>query len=192
MPLVTRTISPWAWPAILSAAAALAMVAATSTAVAHEPEPLPAEPVAVRSDAESNCPPDLSSLVGPDDDLASAAAPAADEENVLSRSEQAEASPPPAVERAASASRSTSFLTDAQIAGIKNRLNLTPYQEQYWPAVEAALRRVAIRKTRDGITIADPGSVQRLYFAARDLVISLNVSQIREVNRLARLVGLKG
>jgi hypothetical protein len=192
MPLVTRTISHWAWPAILSAAAALAMVAATSTAVAHEPEPLPAEPVAVRSDAESNCPPDLPSLVGSDEDLASAAAPAADEENVLSRSEQAEASPPPAVERATAASRSTSFLTDAQIAGIKSRLNLTPYQEQYWPAVEVALRRVAIRKTRDGITIADPGSVQKLYFAARDLVISLNMSQMREVNRLARLVGLKG
>ena len=36
-------------------------------------------------------------------------------------------------------------LSDAQIAGIKDRLRLTSDQESYWPAVESALRAVARR-----------------------------------------------
>ena len=35
------------------------------------------------------------------------------------------------------------LLSDAQIAGIKDRLKLTPSQEYYWPAIENALRAVA-------------------------------------------------
>jgi hypothetical protein len=81
-------------------------------------------------------------------------------------------------------------LSDAQIALIKSRLKLMPHQQKYWPAVEAALRRIAFRKTREGGTILDSDSVQRLYMAASQLVGSLNAAQLGEVQRLAKLVGL--
>src|SRR5262249_57891314 len=38
--------------------------------------------------------------------------------------------------------RSNHVLNDSQIASIKKRLNLTPEQERYWPAVEAELRKM--------------------------------------------------
>ncbi len=50
--------------------------------------------------------------------------------------------------------KSYALLSDAQIAGIKERLKLSSSQELYWPAVESALRAVArkIHETRH----ADP------------------------------------
>src|SRR5262249_44151331 len=39
--------------------------------------------------------------------------------------------------------KSYSLLSDAQIAGIKDRLKLSSSQEYYWPSVETALRAVA-------------------------------------------------
>src|SRR6202453_3867430 len=39
--------------------------------------------------------------------------------------------------------KSYALLSDAQIAGIKERLKLSSSQESYWPAVESALRAVA-------------------------------------------------
>ena len=50
--------------------------------------------------------------------------------------------------------KSYALLSDAQIAGIKDRLKLSSSQEPYWPAVENALRAVArkIHETRK----ADP------------------------------------
>jgi hypothetical protein len=44
------------------------------------------------------------------------------------------------------ASRPGGVLNDAQIASIKQRLNLTPEQEKMWPAVEAALRKIVYTK----------------------------------------------
>jgi len=44
--------------------------------------------------------------------------------------------------------RSNTVLNDAQIASIKRRLNLTPDQERYWPAVEAELRKMEYAKRR--------------------------------------------
>src|SRR6516225_10420137 len=42
--------------------------------------------------------------------------------------------------------RSNLVLNDSQLASIKKRLNLTPEQERYWPAVEAELRKMEYSK----------------------------------------------
>src|SRR5882724_7746276 len=39
--------------------------------------------------------------------------------------------------------KSYALLSDIQIAGIKERLKLSPAQEQHWPGVESALRAIA-------------------------------------------------
>ena len=91
---------------------------------------------------------------------------------------------------------------DAQIASIKERLNLTPSQERMWPAVEVALRDLAYKKlaagaqkTAQGATrtqTLDPNSaeVERLKSAAIPLVMSFDYEQKRELRTLANLIGL--
>jgi hypothetical protein len=95
--------------------------------------------------------------------------------------------------------KSYALLSDAQIAGIKQRLALSPDQEYYWPAVESALRAVAqkIHATRQADPHAssvpiDPDSaeVQQLKSAAMPLLFQLREDQKREVRSLARLIGL--
>jgi hypothetical protein len=88
------------------------------------------------------------------------------------------------------AGRGAPFLTEAQIASLKSGLKLTPQQEKYWPAVEAALRRLAFRKMPDGTAVLDSESMQGLYAAAAELVESLDPTQLGEAQRLARMVGL--
>ena len=92
------------------------------------------------------------------------------------------------------------LLSDAQIAAIKGRLNLTASQQQSWPAVEDALRAVAKRihetklaNPRAGSPPIDPGSneVQQLKSAAMPLLFSLREDQKREVRSLARIIGLE-
>jgi hypothetical protein len=96
--------------------------------------------------------------------------------------------------------KSYALLSDAQIAGIKERLRLSSDQEYYWPAVESALRAVArkIHSTRQG----DPGAtgapidpdaaeVQQLKSAAMPLLFQLREDQKQEVRTLARLIGLE-
>ncbi len=97
--------------------------------------------------------------------------------------------------------KSYTLLSDAQIAGIKERLKLSPDQEYYWPAVESALRAVArkIHSSRqaDAHTTAappiDPDSaeVQQLKSAAMPLLFQLREDQKNEVRTLARLIGLE-
>ncbi len=97
--------------------------------------------------------------------------------------------------------KSYTLLSDAQIAGIKERLKLSPDQEYYWPAVESALRAVArkIHSSRqaDAHTAAappiDPDSaeVQQLKSAAMPLLFQLREDQKNEVRTLARLIGLE-
>jgi hypothetical protein len=97
--------------------------------------------------------------------------------------------------------KSYALLSDAQIAGIKQRLALSPDQEYYWPAVESALRAVAqkIHATRQADPHAassvpiDPDSaeVQQLKSAAMPLLFQLREDQKREVRSLARLIGLE-
>jgi hypothetical protein len=97
--------------------------------------------------------------------------------------------------------KSYALLSDAQIAGIKDRLKLSPSQEYYWPAIENALRAVA-RKIHTARQV-DPGSqaaaqidpeaaeVQQLKSAAMPLLFQLREDQKREVRSLARLIGLE-
>jgi hypothetical protein len=94
--------------------------------------------------------------------------------------------------------KSYALLSDAQIAGIKERLKLSAAQESYWPAVESALRAVArkIHATKqadpNGVPI-DPEAeeVQQLKSAAMPLLFQLREDQKREVRMLARLIGLE-
>jgi hypothetical protein len=95
--------------------------------------------------------------------------------------------------------KSYAVLSDAQIAGIKDRLRLTSDQESYWPAVESALRAVARRiqvarlsNPNAGNTQIDPDSqeVQQLKSAAMPLLFQLREDQKDEVRRLARVIGL--
>jgi hypothetical protein len=91
------------------------------------------------------------------------------------------------------------LLSDAQIAGIKEHLNLSPEQESYWPAVENALRAVArkIHATRQanaaGVPPIDPDAeeVQQLKSAAMPLLFQLREDQKNEVRKLARIIGLE-
>jgi hypothetical protein len=96
--------------------------------------------------------------------------------------------------------KSYALLSDAQISGIRERLNLSPDQQSYWPAVESALRAVArkIHATRQADPHAtgapiDPDSeeVQQLKSAAMPLLFQLREDQKREVRSLARLIGLE-
>lgn len=92
------------------------------------------------------------------------------------------------------------LLSDAQIAGIKERLKLSSTQESYWPPVETALRAVA-RKIHAGRR-ANPNAagvpidpeaeeVQQLKSAAMPLLFQLREDQKSEVRSLARVIGLE-
>jgi hypothetical protein len=96
--------------------------------------------------------------------------------------------------------KSYALLSDAQIASIKDRLQLSSAQESYWPAVENALRAVArkihaARQANPNATGApiDPEAeeVQQLKSAAMPLLFQLREDQKREVRTLARLIGLE-
>jgi hypothetical protein len=101
--------------------------------------------------------------------------------------------------------RPHAVLNDAQIASIKQRLNLTPEQEHMWPSVEAALRNLAYPKNvqasrkSGGKDIAvqaaaiDPASedVQHLKSAAFPLIMSFNDVQMRELQTLTHVAGLE-
>jgi hypothetical protein len=87
-------------------------------------------------------------------------------------------------------------LNDAQIASIRERLNLTPSQQRMWPPVEAALRGLVYKKlasaNQKAAPVLDPASpeVSRLKSAAVPLVMSFNSEQRNELRTLAHLVGL--
>ena len=95
--------------------------------------------------------------------------------------------------------KSYALLSDIQIAGIKERLKLSPAQEQHWPGVENALRAIArkIHATRQGNPHAagapiDPewSEVQQLKSVAMPLLFQLREDQKREVRSLAHIIGL--
>jgi hypothetical protein len=94
------------------------------------------------------------------------------------------------------ASRPGYMLDDAQIAGIRRRLHLSPDQERMWPAVAVALRNIGSVKareaTRRGPQSIDPDSteVQDLKSAAIPLLMSFNSEQKDEVRNLAHVMGL--
>jgi hypothetical protein len=92
------------------------------------------------------------------------------------------------------------MLDDAQIASIKERLNLTPDQETMWPAVEAALRNMAYTHAQEAhnrgaaataqTAAVDPETVQGLKSAAVPLIMSFNAEQKEEVRNIAHVMGL--
>jgi hypothetical protein len=93
--------------------------------------------------------------------------------------------------------RSNLVLNDSQIAGIKKRLNLTPEQERYWPAVAAELRKMEYSKksTQGGNRMASIDmskvNVEGLKSAGFPLVMSFSDDQRRELKSLAHLLGLE-
>ncbi|HEY6993901.1 MAG TPA: hypothetical protein VH397_09335 [Xanthobacteraceae bacterium] len=105
--------------------------------------------------------------------------------------------PRPRPAQAAAKPHSNAVLNDAQIAGIKKRLNLTPDQERYWPAVEAELRKMeyAKRATAGGNRAASVDmskvNVEGLKSAGYPLVMSFSDDQRRELKSLAHLLGLE-
>ncbi len=93
-----------------------------------------------------------------------------------------------------------SLLSDAQIAGVKERLHLSSSQEYYWPGVETALRAVArklnaakLSNPHAGAAQLDPDceEVQQLKSAAMPLLFQLREDQKEEVRKLARIIGLE-
>jgi hypothetical protein len=96
--------------------------------------------------------------------------------------------------------KSYSLLSDAQIAGIRDRLKLSSSQEYYWPSVETALRNVVRKISANklsnphapGVPI-DPNcdEVQQLKSAAMPLLFQLRDDQKEEVRKLARIIGLE-
>ena len=94
-------------------------------------------------------------------------------------------------------SKSNAVLNGAQIASIKRRLNLTPDQERYWPAVEAELRKMEYKKdpkgnTRTASIDTSKMDVEGLRTAGFPLVMSFRDDQRRELKSLAHLLGLEG
>ncbi|MBR1121550.1 hypothetical protein JQ628_08515 [Bradyrhizobium lablabi] len=98
------------------------------------------------------------------------------------------------------AQKNYTLLSDAQIAGIKERLKLSPDQESYWPGVEKSLR--AIARKMHTVRQSDPAAgappidpdwdeVQQLKSAAMPLLFQLREDQKREVRALARIIGLE-
>jgi hypothetical protein len=109
-------------------------------------------------------------------------------------------SPSPAAVRRA-ADRKPTVFNEAQIASIKKRLNLTKDQEEYWPAVEAELRRLAWKKSPDGphhkgarhLVALDVNAVDvaKLRSTTAPLLMSFNDEQKRELRTLAHLAGMQ-
>jgi len=95
------------------------------------------------------------------------------------------------------ATRPANMFDDAQLAVIKRRLNLTPDQEEMWPAVAAALRNIGLQHEREarargatGEIDPDSPQVQDLKSAAIPLIMSFSDEQKDEVRTLARGMGL--
>jgi hypothetical protein len=90
------------------------------------------------------------------------------------------------------------LLNDAQIAGTKSRLKLSPRQAEYWPEVEEALRDVARHHLQGRGTLhnsapvmdAKSPEVRRLVQVSVPLIRELREDQKRELRQLVRMIGL--
>jgi len=107
---------------------------------------------------------------------------------------------PKAVVSTAKRPSTYSILSNEQIASLKERMKLSAFQEQQWPAIEAALRKIGARLHRNGKNgvdaspaSIDPNSpeVEDLKAAAMPLLFTLSEDQKREVRTLARVIGLE-
>lgn len=197
-PVFSATDAPSAATALAAAGAArkaqLAlfnpepMVATTSPRVSPAPDTAETRPASPQNAISAPLPGEPAATSAP----ATGAVPAAGPVSA--------AKPAVAVHHAASA-RPGYMLNDAQIASIKQRLNLTPEQQQMWPAVETALRRMAYahvqaehrRSLSEGgnqAAAVDPNSVEGLKSAAVPLIMSFNDEQKQEVRNLVHVMGL--
>jgi hypothetical protein len=82
---------------------------------------------------------------------------------------------------------------DAQIASMKNQLNLTVEQERLWGAVELELQGLRWRRSSsrgNGAPILDVSAVQRLNLAYEQLARTLSEDQKRQVRVLMGIIGL--
>jgi hypothetical protein len=91
---------------------------------------------------------------------------------------------------------SNAVLNESQLASIKRRLNLTPDQERYWPAVEAELRKMEYTRKAQGDSRTasidmSKVNVEGLKSAGFPLVMSFSDDQRRELKSLAHLLGLE-
>jgi len=161
------------------------------------PPPSSAEQPVVRTSAAATSEPSMVQIAS----LDSVAAPPAKAVELSRRPAPAPAANPPAASaHPPAASRAGYILDDAQIAGIRKRLHLTPDQERMWPAVEAALRNMAYKRmqqaaargaTRNAQAAAvDPEAVEGLKSAAVPLIMSFSSEQKDEVRSLAHVMGL--
>ena len=83
-------------------------------------------------------------------------------------------------------------MNDAQIASMKDRLELTEEQEPYWQAVEASLREVVWDRSHGGRPrLLEPSSLERFKEAAAPFVATLSAKQRSEIQALANIVGLR-
>lgn len=94
-------------------------------------------------------------------------------------------------------------LASIDVGRIKSVLKLTPEQEPYWPAVEAALRDIARNQSQGeggGLmrrisrrvvsVVLDSAAIRRLAAAARPLIASLDAQQMQAASGLAAEMGL--
>ena len=167
--------------------------------------PTPQEQMACRSDAGKFCaehvgkPPQQTPVLS--EPLRQAYASTAPSDIGAPNITAAPAAPPkPKAVNKPAVQKNYALLSDVQIAGIKERLKLSPDQESYWPGVEKALRAIArkIHSTRQadpaaGTPPIDPDAeeVQQLKSAAMPLLFQLREDQKREVRSLARIIGLE-
>ncbi len=90
-------------------------------------------------------------------------------------------------------------LNDAQIASLRERLKLTPAQQQFWPEIEVALRAVvkqiyeANKKAHGGTVPVDTTTpeVERLKTVATPLLMQMRPDQKAEIVMLARIIGME-
>ena len=98
------------------------------------------------------------------------------------------------VPRTASRASPASLLNEAQIASIKERLNLSSDQQKLWPSVETALRAVTWRGNPDTLdsksATLDPKGVEKLKVALIPFLKTLNAAQKDELRMIAHLMGL--
>jgi hypothetical protein len=191
----------WKNPAAVTLAAAVRNSRADPDLFSPAPMiPLPysrsnAEPPTEKSAALAPEPPMVQTA-----SLDSGASPAAKPAYSPPRPAAGAAVKPSAAAHSPAASRAGYILDDAQIASIKTRLHLTPDQERMWPAVEAALRNMAYKRTQQAAArgaarnvqaaAVDPEAVEGLKSAAVPLIMSFSSEQKEEVRSLAHVMGL--
>jgi hypothetical protein len=88
-------------------------------------------------------------------------------------------------------------VTEGHIARLKSALKLKPHQQQYWPAVESALRNLNRRSqaASDGLVrraaavVIDANDLRRLSAVAGPLIGSLDDAQKENGLRVVRSMG---